>query len=247
MTEPDNRINTDRERERKFGCLQVFGIVLLTVLVTVGVTLWVAKTYIFPPQFEPVILTSQENQQLSDKLSRLDFSENKNSAPVSPSPAGKTSSQDQKTAANDNLNEPLQPESYSEKGASRKISFTERELNAMLAKNTDLATKMAIDLADNLISARLRIPVDQDFPIFAGKTLRAAAGVKLAYDGKKPVVVLKGVKLMGVPVPNAWLGGLKNIDLVQEFGGEEGFWKLFSDGVESIETKEGELIITLKE
>jgi hypothetical protein len=141
----------------------------------------------------------------------------------------------------------VQPESYSEKGASRKISFTERELNAMLAKNTDLATKMAIDLDDNLISARLRIPVDEDFPIFAGKTLRAAAGVKLAYGSGKPVVVLKGVKLMGVPIPNAWLGGLKNIDLVQEFGGEEGFWKLFSDGVESIETKEGELIITLKE
>lgn len=247
MTEPDNSINTDQKNERKFGCLQVFGIVLLTVLVTMGVTLWVAKTYIFPSQFEPVVLTSQENQQLSEKLSRLDFSESNNSELVSPTAAGKTTSQNPKTATNDNLNEPLQPESYSEKGASRKISFTERELNAMLAKNTDLATKMAIDLDDNLISARLRIPVDEDFPIFAGKTLRAAAGVKLAYGSGKPVVVLKGVKLMGVPIPNAWLGGLKNIDLVQEFGGEEGFWKLFSDGVESIETKEGELIITLKE
>lgn len=247
MAEPDNRINTDPKSVRKFGCLQVFGIVLLTILITMGVTLWVAKTYIFPSQFEPVVLTSQEQQQLSEKLDRLDFSESKHSGPVSPSTDQKVSSQKQKTAANDNLNEPLQPESYSEKGASRKISFTERELNAMLAKNTDLATKIAIDLDDDLISARLRIPVDEDFPIFAGKTLRAAAGVKLAYGNGKPVVILKGVKLMGVPIPNAWLGGLKNIDLVQEFGGEEGFWKLFSDGVESIETKEGELIITLKE
>lgn len=240
MLEPDSRSNTEQKNVRKFGCLQVFGIMLLTVLVTIGGTLWVAKTYIFPSQFEPVVLTSQEDQQLSEKLGRLDFSENNTAEPVSPSPASKTGN-------NENLNEPLQPESYSEKGASRKISFTERELNAMLAKNTDLATKMAIDLSENLISARLRIPVDEDFPIFAGKTVRAAAGVKLAYDSEKPVVILKGVKLMGVPIPNAWLGGLKNIDLVQEFGGEEGFWKLFSDGVESIETKEGELVITLKE
>ncbi len=247
MTQLNNSINTEQKNERKYGCLQVFGIILLTVIITTCVTLWVAKTYIFPSQFEPVVLTSQENQQLSEKLSMLDFSEGKSSAPASPSPTQKTGSQDQKATDNDAPNKPLQPESYSEKGASRDISFTERELNAMLAKNTDLATKVVIDLADNLISARLRIPVDEDFPIFAGKTLRAAAGVELAYRGENPVVVLKGVKLMGVPIPNAWLGGLKNIDLVQEFGGGDGFWKLFSDGVESIETKEGELHITLKE
>ncbi|HID70824.1 MAG TPA: arginine N-succinyltransferase [Desulfobacterales bacterium] len=225
--------------------MQVFGIMLVTVLITAGITLWLAKTYIFPSQFEPVVLTSQENQLLSEKLSMFDFSQN---TTATPAPAGTTSVQNQKKPAEDeNPNGPLQPEAYSEKGASREISFTERELNAMLAKNTDLATKVAIDLADNLISARLRIPVDEDFPIFAGKTLRAAAGVELAFRGEKPVVILKGVKLMGVPIPNAWLGGLKNIDLIQEFGGEEGFWKLFSDGVESIETKEGELNIILKE
>ena len=243
MLELDKSINTEQESVKKFGCLQVFGIMLATVLVTMGVTLWVAKTYIFPSQFEPVVLTSQENQQLSEKLSMLDFSDNKSSPP----PAQKKNSQNQKAADSIASNEPLQPESYSEKGASREISFTERELNAMLAQNTDLATKMAIDLDDNLISAKLRIPVDEDFPIFAGKTLRAAAGVELAYRSEKPVVVLKGVKLMGVPIPNAWLGGLKNIDLVQEFGGDEGFWKLFSDGVESIVTNEGKLTIILKE
>ncbi|MEA3468801.1 MAG: arginine N-succinyltransferase [Thermodesulfobacteriota bacterium] len=247
MTQLNNSINTEQKNVRKYGCLQVFGIILLTVLITTCVTLWVAKTYIFPSLFEPVVLTSQENQQLSEKLSMLDFSESNRSAPASPAPTQETGRQDQKATYSDAPIKPLQPESYSEKGASRDISFTERELNAMLAKNTDLATKVAIDLADNLISARLRIPVDEDFPIFAGKTLRAAAGVKLAYRGEKPVVVLKGVKLMGVPIPNAWLGGLKNIDMVQEFGGEDGFWKLFSDGVESIETKEGELHITLKE
>ncbi len=235
-----NPAATDRE-EKKFGCLQVAGIVLLTIIVTMGVTLWVAKTYIFPSQFKPVTLSSREERQLSEKLKLLNFSPAPASAAVASGRENGT-----KTPAED-INAPLAPEAYSEKGANREITFTERELNAMLAKNTDLATKMAIDLSDDLISARLRIPVDPDFPFFGGKTLRAAAGLTLAYRQEKPVVILKGVKLMGVPIPNAWLGGLKNIDLVQEFGEAGGFWQVFSEGVDSMEVRDGKLTIQLKE
>ena len=60
-------------------------------------------------------------------------------------------------------------------------------------------------------------------------------------------VVLKGVTVMGVPIPNAWLGGLKNIDLISEFGDEQGFWKGFSEGVDNIHVEDGELKIKLKE
>lgn len=242
MADLTESMNLESVNKKKFGCLQVLGIVLLTVVVTAGLTFWAAKTYIFPGQFKPVTLTVQENQILSEKLDSFDFAQSQST---------KQSDQKQKTTEQEqeqeNLNDPLKPKSYSEKDASRKISFTERELNAMLANNTDLATKVAIDLANDLISARLRIPMDQDFPIFGGKILRAAAGLELAYENGKPVAILRGVKLMGVPIPNAWLGGLKNIDLVQEFGGDAGFWKLFADGVESIKTEDGVLEITLKE
>lgn len=234
MAELNNGTSIGLKNANKFSWLQVVGIVLVTILITIGITFWAAKTYIFPSQFKPVTLTAQEEQLLSVKLDSLDF------------PQKKSSSQDHGEKDKEDLNAPLKPEAYSEKGASREISFTERELNAMLASNTDLATMVAVDLADDLISARLRIPMDQDFPIFGGKTLRAAAGVELAYRDGRPVVILKGVKLMGVPIPNAWLGGLKNIDLVREFGGDEGFWKLFSDGVESIATQDGLLNITLQ-
>jgi hypothetical protein len=61
------------------------------------------------------------------------------------------------------------------------------------------------------------------------------------------VVVLKGISLMGVPIPNAWLGGMKNIDLVAEFGGDPGFWKSFAAGVNNISVSEGKLFIELKE
>jgi len=244
MTELINGMGRGQNDAKKFGCLQVVAIVLLTVLVTVGITLWLAKTYIFPSQFEPVTLTAQEEQQLSVKLDSFGFSQE---ADVVGSTASVKPVTKKAEEIKEDLDAELKPEAYTEKGASREVLFTERELNAMIATNTDLATKVAVDLADDLISARLRIPMDQDFPLFGGKILRAAAGLELAYRNGQPVVVLKGVKLMGVPIPNAWLGGLKNIDLVQEFGGDPGFWKLFSDGVESVETQDGQLKITLKE
>ena len=52
---------------------------------------------------------------------------------------------------------------------------------------------------------------------------------------------------MGVPLPNAWLGGLKNVDLVAEFGRDGGFWRLFADGVADVEVGEGQLRVRLKE
>lgn len=143
--------------------------------------------------------------------------------------------------------ETLQPQPYSEVGASREVAFSERELNAMLAKNTDLARKLAIDLSADLLSVNILIPLDPEFPVLGGKTLRVNAGVELAYREARPIVILKGVSVMGVPIPNAWLGNLKNVDLAREFGGDEGFWKSFSDGVEHIRVEEGSLLVKLKE
>jgi hypothetical protein len=63
----------------------------------------------------------------------------------------------------------------------------------------------------------------------------------------KPSAVLKGVSVMGVPLPNAWLGNMKNINLIKEFGQAGGFWQAINEGVEVIEVKEGRLRIKLKE
>ena len=99
----------------------------------------------------------------------------------------------------------------------------------------------------SLVSINLLIPLAPDFPVLGGKTLKINAGAELAYRQSRPVVKIKGVSLMGVPMPNAWLGGIKNIDLIQEFGVDEGFWARFADGVESINVVEGFLRIQLKE
>jgi len=218
----DNQI----EEPKKGGCLKTLGIMLITVIISVIATVFVINYYLFPKQLEPVELSQREESKLNQKLKHFGL-------PELPS-------------ADSNSNA-LTPEPYSEVGAKREITFSEKELNAMLAKNTDLADKVAIDLAENLASAKMIIPLDPDFPILGGKTLKANAGAELAYANGRPIVVLRGVSVWGVPIPNAWLGNLKNVDLVKEFGGDEGFWKSFSDGVDNINVEEGQLKIKLKE
>jgi hypothetical protein len=203
---------------------QVALIVLLTMVVSVGASYWVLSQTLFLKAFTPVELKPKEEQVLNTKLRAIGVEVEEFDA------QGR-----------------LKPEAYSEVGAKREVYFSERELNAMLAKNTDLARKVAIDLSDKLISAKILVPLEEDFPVMGGKTLRINAGVELAFQNGKPIVKLKGVSLMGVPVPNAWLGNLKNVDLVQEFGADPGFWKSFADGVENISVVEGELKVKLKE
>jgi len=207
----------------------VVGAVVLTAIVAV----LVVRFFLFPPPFRPVALNAREEQILQTKLDRLDFA-----APRA-DPAA--------TPAAEQEPGPMEPEAYREAAADRTVRFTERELNALVAKNTDWADKLAIDLADNLVSAKLLIPLDEDFPVLGGKTLKVKTGVAFSYANGRPVLMLRGISVMGVPLPNAWLGGLKNVDIVREFGGEAGFWRAFSDGIENLQIADGHLVLTVKE
>jgi len=52
---------------------------------------------------------------------------------------------------------------------SREISYSERELNTVLARDTDLEDRLVIDLSDDLISAKLLLPLDEQFPFVGGE------------------------------------------------------------------------------
>jgi hypothetical protein len=225
------------EPGKRSSGLKIFLIVLVTIIVTAALTFWVVRTYIFPAEFKPVQLSASEEQVLTDKLERLDMMQSRRTSGTG------NDKQGTKTPPG----EALEPEAYSEAGASRSITLSERELNGLLAKNTDMAKKMAIDLSENLMSAKLLIPVDEDFPIMGGQILKVRAGMELAYRDDRPIAILKGVSVMGVPIPNAWLGGMKNIDLIEYYGNEAGFWKAFADGVENIHIEDGNITMILKE
>jgi uncharacterized protein YxeA len=211
----------------------VTGIVVLVIIVTALLTAWWVKHYIYASKFTPTVLTAKERKILDSKLVKLEDSAKKDLVV--------TKNKRHKKGA------PLEPEAYSEEGAKREISFTEKELNALIANNPEVAQRVAINLSDNLISIKLVIPMDEEVPVLGGKTLRLNLGVILGYEHGKPVVALKGVSIGGIPVPNAWLGNLKNRNLVKEFGDESGFWKLFSDGVADLKVKKGHILIKLKE
>ncbi|TNF98957.1 MAG: arginine N-succinyltransferase [Gammaproteobacteria bacterium] len=236
MTEETQQLEASAPKSGLRG-IHILWIVLATILVTVVVTFWIVRTYIYAKDFKPVELSVKEERTLNTKLKVLGY--DPGPEPVAKAESGQTPKETDEQW--------LRPERYSEKGSKREVSFSERELNAVVAKDRDLAKKLAVDLGDDLVSARLLVPVDQDFPILGGKTLRVSAGVEMSFSEAKPVVILKGVSVMGIPIPNAWLGGLKNIDLISEFGDESGFWKGFADGVDNIRVEEGQMKIKLKE
>lgn len=202
---------------------RTFGIIVITMAVTVAIGYWVVTAYLFPEAFTPVVLSQQEQQRLDQKFARL------------------SRGHVQRTQ------QPLEPQAYTEDDASREISFSEKELNALLAKNTDLASKLAIDLSDNLASARLLVHLDPDLPILGGNTVKVTAGMELSLGSEGARARLRGVSVWGVPLPNAWLGNMKNVDLIKEYGQSGGFWQAINDGVESAEVKEGRLYIKLRE
>ncbi len=234
-------------RKRRFGCLQIIAIILATALLTALFTVWAAQRYLFAPDFKPVTLTAGEERQLNHKLEKFEALGSISQKSDSIIRKRGNTGDEKNSLAESDSNAPLKPEQYSEAGAIRTIRLSEREVNALLAKNTDLARKLAIDFSDNLISAKLLIPVDPDFPVLGGKTIRLRAGLHLAYRNAQPEIILRGVSVMGIPIPNAWLGGIKNIDLVKELGEDQEFSKALAEGVEDIQIEEGVLKITLKE
>lgn len=233
MTEITSSTQVHEPTEKKGPSgLKIFAIVLLAMLVALAIAFFAIKYYFFPSDFNPVELNAKEQQALTSKLKVLGLGDLAVGA---------------KSAQQETQQGALKPEKYSESDEDREVIFSQREVNALVANNTDMAERMAIDLADDLISAKMLVPMDEDMPLVGGQTLKLKAGLGLSYENERAVVVLKGVSVMGVPIPNAWLGGMKNIDLVQEFGGEKGFWKAFADGIDYLDVADGNLTIKLKE
>ncbi|MEZ0261488.1 MAG: arginine N-succinyltransferase [Alphaproteobacteria bacterium] len=204
---------------------------LMTVAISVVTTIVVVfliHAWLFPSAFSPVTLSSKEKVTLDSKVHALGIEIGE---PVKvDTPKGE-----------------LVPEKYTETNASHQITFTEREINALVANgNADLASRVAIDLSPDLVSAKALVPLDPELPIVGGKILRISAGLELKFGDRRPIVILKGVTVWGVAIPNSWLGNLKNVDLVHEFG-DAGFWKAFSEGVEDIKVGDGTITVKLKE
>jgi len=226
---------TDDKNQTKSKWPRILGIIALFFIVVITVSVWWIKHNLYANPFNPTKLNEREQQVLNTKLERLEQSFQKQ---------GKFSG----TRTDEEMTKGrLEPEDYTEDPARREIRISQKELNALIAKDEKAARQIAINLSDDMISLKLIIPVDKDIPFLGGKTLRLSCGVTLRHEAGKPVVALRGVSIGGIPIPNAWLGNLKNVDLVHEFNGQHGFWGTLSKGVEDIKVSNGSLRIKLRE
>jgi hypothetical protein len=231
MTGQQSRQESEKQKFH-FGCLHVIGLIALVIVLTTLFTAWWVKHNIYASPLAPTRLNTKEQQVFEAKMAKLEDAALQAPPAITPTPDPDT---------------PLQPEPYNEDDASREIRLTEKELNAMLAEDPEQATRVAIDLADDLISLTMLVPLDEDFPLIGGTTLRIRAGATLRYEDSKPVVAIRGVSIGGIPLPGAWWGDIKNKNLVEEFSGTGGFWDQFAKGIENVQVREGHLLLQLKE
>lgn len=222
----EDPVSQSQSRPKQRGRGRLVVVVLMTVALTLG-AVWLVRTYIYPALFQPVELSASEQRTLDGKLEALGVE-----GIYEPS------------ADADGV---LEPEPYREDSTGRRLAFSEKELNALIGHNTDLASRLAIDLSDNLASAKLLLPMEDDLPFVGGKTIRIDAGLEMSFANGRPLFMLRGVSIMGVPVPDAWLGNLRNVDLVEQFGGDRGLWQGIAAGIESLQVSDGELVLELKE
>lgn len=231
MSANDVPQNTNPARR---GWLRILGILAAGVLVVALLSAWWIKSNLYASPFNPTRLTDNEQQALDAKLDRLQRNVRSDRTAAAGGAATKSEGR-------------LAPEPYTEDAALRELRLTEKELNAVIAKDEATAQRVAIALSADLVSVKLVIPMDEELPVLGGKTLRLNCGVTVRFEAGKPVVALRGVSIGGVPIPNAWLGNIKDVDLVREFGGPGGFWDLFAKGVEDIRVLDGSVFVKLRE
>lgn len=125
----------------------------------------------------------------------------------------------------------------------KEIIITERELNGLLAQNTDLGDKLKFTLATDEVHARLETDLDQDLPVVGGKRLKAKARFLVKTTEGRPSLVLDDLTVWGASLPNDWLGGMKGKDLLSEIFGGGGELR----GIEELRIERGQLVIRLAE
>ncbi|TVP87895.1 MAG: hypothetical protein EA347_06825 [Thioalkalivibrio sp.] len=177
-----------------------------------------------------VALSPTEQQTLDEKLAVL----REASARAAPGTADPAEHPAPDTATT------LAPEVYEEDPEQRYLRFTERELNAAIARDPALAGRAAVRLSPEQVSSTFLVDVPEDLPLFGGRRLRVQAGMRLTTEGNRVEARLLGVSLAGVPLPDAWLGGFKGRDLL-----EGSALSGLGAGIESVEVGDGWVALRL--
>lgn len=224
---PD-RVEQNPDARRRSSPLPWILVLLLTVLlVAAGLRIH----YLMQAERETaVMLSPAERETLDEKLAVLREASVR-AASETAEPEART------TPARETA---LAPEVYDEDPERRYLRFTERELNAAIARDPALAGRAAVRLSPERVSTSFLVDVPEDMPMFGGRRVRVQAGLQVTTEGNRVQARLLGVSVAGVPLPNAWLGGFKGRDLL-----EGSALSALGAGIESVEVGDGWVAVRL--
>lgn len=195
------------------------GIVVVCCLITAASTVWWVKRNIYASPLKPVHLSQSEQSVLDAKIAKLELSEEV----VTPEPPAKTD------------------------GDPRTISISSKELNAFLAEQ-GIGEQVKLEVSRNRIAANFLLPIDKNAPLFAGTTLRIRLALNaLMNENGKLVVKVDDVSLGGIPLPNAWLGDIKGLDLITSNIDQDPAINRFAAGIKDFRLENGHVHIILNE
>lgn len=201
--------------------LIVFAVIVACCGITAAATTWWVKRNVYASPFRPVSLTQTEQKAFDEKVEALS---GKNAAVSSGAESQPGAGDDKRT-----------------------LVVTDKEINAYLAKQ-GLGDQIKVELNEGTAAATLIAPVDKDVPVIGGKTFRIRVG--LATGGKPNggmSLAINDVSIGGVPVPNAWLGDVKGVNLLAGTAGSDPVVKRFLAGIREFQIKGGSIRVHLNE
>jgi len=238
---PEPQYSEYKPKSKK-GLFLALGITASIILV-LGLTGFFVYRYYTQASYRPTTLSEREMQVLETKIEAVENSE-------APMVAGSSRELDQATI-NSGDQPPLSEAELAriaelEEMERRTITLTEREINGMMNYNTGLGERIKVKFKNGYVDVGWIIPVDEEAPFIGGKTLRGSVDMSMEklVDGKLAFAV-EDVSVMGIPMPNAWLGDIKGQNLIDQFGDDNRFFAIFSAGIEDIEIRNGEVRIRL--
>lgn len=228
----------------KKGLLIGLGITLSVVLI-LGITGFLVYRYYTQAQFRPTTLSEKEQVILDTKLEKIESGGEEQ-------PLGSPSSRElNEVVINSGQQPDLTPAQIAElerleEQERRTITLSEKEINAMMNYNTGLGERVKVRFKSGRIDVGWIISVDEEAPFVGGKTLRGSVDLSMEKltDGRLAFAV-EDVTVMGIPMPNAWLGDIKGQNLADRIGQDNEFFRIFSAGIEHIEISNGEVRVRL--
>ncbi|MBL9146740.1 MAG: hypothetical protein JNM99_23865 [Verrucomicrobiaceae bacterium] len=202
----------------KKKALIVTGIVFGTATLTIAGTAWWVKRNIYASPFTPVALSATEQSALDQKLAVLKQSGAAEAAPVDPEVAKRT------------------------------LTITDREINAFLEQQ-GLGEQVKVSLHHGGGTATFLLPMSSDGVPNSGPTLRISVSLGAKMDeNKKFALSISDVSVGGVPLPNAWLGNMKGLNMLADAPiSDDPALKAFAAGIRDFSIRSGQLSVVLNE